>query len=268
MTETDKSAQSAGKKDDVFSHSEKTQNGQSSLQPITRSFAPKQKKRNSKRDPNAPYVRPRLELPNRHRKLLLHTCCAPCAGEIIAAVMASDVEFTIFFYNPNIHPHKEYLIRKNENKRFAEKNNIPFIDADYDRAQWFERVKGLEHEPERGARCTKCFDMRLERTALYAHENGFPVIATSLGISRWKNQKQVYDCGHRAASRYDNVIFWDFNWRKDGGSARSDRIRKEEGFYKQEYCGCVYSLRDANRWRETKGLGKIEIGKTFYSLDE
>ncbi len=264
MTEKDKSAQSAVKKRDVFSRSEKTQNGQSSAH----SFEPKPKKRNPKPDPNAPYIRPRLELPNGHRKLLLHTCCAPCAGEIIAAVMASDVEFTIFFYNPNIHPHKEYVIRKEENKRFAEKNNIPFIDADYDRAQWFERVKGLEHEPERGARCTKCFDMRLERTALYAHENGFPVIATSLGISRWKNQEQVYDCGRRAVARYDDVIFWDFNWRKDGGSARSDRIRKEEGFYKQEYCGCVYSLRDANQWREAKGLGKIEIGKTFYSLDE
>ena len=64
------------------------------------------------------------------------------------------------------------------------------------------------------------------------------------------------------------MIFWDFNWRKDGGSARSDRIRKEERFYKQEYCGCVYSLRDANKWREEKGLGKIEIGVQYYSLDE
>ncbi|WP_273384721.1 epoxyqueuosine reductase QueH [Actinobacillus porcinus] len=231
-------------------------------------FKKPSKPRKQKQDPNAPYVRPKLIMPNDHKKLLLHTCCAPCAGEIIAAVMASDVEFTIFFYNPNIHPHKEYLIRKDENKRFADKHNIPFIDADYDRADWFERVKGLEHEPERGARCTKCFDMRLERTALYAHENGFPVIATSLGISRWKNQEQVYDSGRRAASRYEDVIFWDFNWRKDGGSARSDRLRKEERFYKQEYCGCVYSLRDANQWRESRGLGKIEIGKTFYSLDD
>lgn len=231
-------------------------------------FQPKNHTRKAKKEPNAPYVRPKLVLPDEHKKLLLHTCCAPCAGEIIQAVMASDVEFTIFFYNPNIHPHKEYLIRKDENKRFADKNNIPFIDADYDRSEWFKRAKGMENEPERGKRCTMCFDMRLERTALYAHEHHFPVFTTSLGISRWKNMEQVYDCGLRAASHYDNVIFWDFNWRKDGGSARSDKIRKEEHFYKQEYCGCVYSLRDANKWREDAGRSKIEIGKVFYSVDK
>ncbi|PJG82968.1 epoxyqueuosine reductase QueH [Caviibacterium pharyngocola] len=225
------------------------------------------KKTRKGKDPNAPFVRQKLILPNGYNKLLLHTCCAPCSGEIIQAVMASDVEFTIYFYNPNIHPQKEYLIRKDENKRFADKNGIPFVDADYDRQNWFERTQGLENEPERGKRCTVCFDMRLERTALYAHENGFPLFATSLGISRWKNMEQVYDCGRRAAARYDDVMFWDFNWRKDGGSARSDKLRKEEGFYKQEYCGCVYSLRDANKWREETGRQKIEIGKVFYSLD-
>ncbi|MFD0966044.1 epoxyqueuosine reductase QueH [Seminibacterium arietis] len=225
----------------------------------------KQKKDQSNVD--TPYIRPKLELPNGYRKLLLHTCCAPCSGEIIQAVMASDVEFTIYFYNPNIHPHREYLIRKDENKRFADKNGIPFIDADYDRDDWFKRTKGMENEPERGKRCTICFDMRLERTALYAHENGFPIFATSLGISRWKNMEQVYDCGRRAAARYDNVLFWDFNWRKNGGSARSDKLRKEEQFYKQEYCGCVYSLRDVNKWRQENGRNKIEIGKQYYSLD-
>lgn len=90
------------------------------------------------------------------------------------------------FYNPNIHPRKEYELRKDENVRFAEQFGVPFIDADYDRDNWFERARGMENEPERGVRCTMCFDMRFERTALYAHEHGFPVITSSLGISRWK----------------------------------------------------------------------------------
>ena len=76
------------------------------------------------KDPNAPFVRPKLELPNGHNKLLLHSCCAPCSGEVMEAILASGVEFTIYFYNPNIHPLKEYMIRKEENIRFAEKHNI------------------------------------------------------------------------------------------------------------------------------------------------
>src|SRR5260370_26599923 len=99
----------------------------------------------------------------------------------------------------------EYELRKNENIRFAEQFGVPFVDADYDRDNWFERAKGMEHEPERGVRCTMCFDMRFERTALYAHEHGFPVITSSLGISRWKNMQQINDCGVRAAAKYSGL---------------------------------------------------------------
>lgn len=118
------------------------------------------------------------------------------------------------FYNPNIHPVKEYEIRKEENIRFAEKHNIPFIDCDYDTDNWFARAKGMENEPEKGIRCTMCFDMRFERTALYAAENGFSLISSSLGISRWKDMKQINDCGHRSASHYEGITYWDYNWRK------------------------------------------------------
>ncbi|MFW2720856.1 epoxyqueuosine reductase QueH, partial [Acinetobacter baumannii] len=166
----------------------------------------------------------------------------------------------IFFYNPNIHPVKEYLIRKEENIRFAEKHNIPFIDADYDTDNWFARAKGMENEPERGIRCTMCFDMRFERTALYAYEHGFSLISSSLGISRWKNMAQINDCGIRAASHYPNIHYWDYNWRKNGGSSRMIEISKREEFYQQEYCGCVYSLRDTNRWRMSNGRDRIKIG--------
>ena len=208
--------------------------------------------------------RPVLSTPDGHKKVLLHSCCAPCSGEVMEAMTASGIDYTIFFYNPNIHPKREYEIRKTENIRFAEKHNIPFIDADYDADNWMARAKGLEMEPERGARCTMCFDMRFERTALYAAENGFPVITSSLGISRWKDMNQINGCGERAAAKYDGVTYWTYNWRKGGGSSRMIEISKREEFYQQEYCGCVYSLRDTNKHRLETGRDKIEIGTQFY----
>ena len=176
----------------------------------------------------------------------------------------SGIEVTIFFYNPNIHPKKEYEIRKEENIRFAEKLGMPFIDADYDVQNWFKRAKYLEWAPEKGERCTKCFDMRFERTALYAFENGFTTISSSLGISRWKDMNQINECGIRAAKNYEGISYWTYNWRKEGGGARMYEIAKREEFYKQEYCGCIFSLRDSNAWRVKNGREEIKIGEEFY----
>ncbi len=209
-----------------------------------------------------------LQLPIPEEKLLLHSCCAPCSGEVMERLLASHIDYTIFFYNPNIHPLEEYLTRKNENIRFAEKHGIEFIDADYDTDEWFKRARGMEHEPERGIRCTMCFDMRFQRTALYAHEHGFKIISSSLGISRWKNMEQINDCGVRAAAPYPDMVYWTFNWRKDGGSQRMIEISKREQFYQQEYCGCVYSLRDTNRWRLQNGRDRIQIGQKYYTDDD
>ncbi len=212
------------------------------------------------------YRRPVLEMPKGVTKLLMHSCCAPCAGEIMEALAASNIDTTLFFYNPNIHPTEEYKLRKEENKRFAEQLNMPFIDADYDRDHWFSRTKGQENEPERGARCTTCFDMRFETTAQYAKTHGFGLISSTLGISRWKDMAQINECGHRATKRFEGVAYWDFNWRKRGGSSRMLELSKREKFYQQEYCGCVYSLRDTNLWRTSKGREKVERGVKFYQL--
>ena len=209
--------------------------------------------------------RPKLSLPEGRSKVLLHSCCAPCSGEVMEALLASDIDYTIYFYNPNIHPVKEYEIRKEENIRFAQQHGVPFIDAVYDVDNWFDRVKGLEMEPERGIRCTACFDMRFERTALYAHEHGFDTITSSLGISRWKDMQQINGCGERAAARYPDLAYWTYNWRKGGGSARMIEISKREEFYQQEYCGCVYSMRDTNRHRQSQGRERIQIGVKFYT---
>lgn len=206
--------------------------------------------------------------PNKANKLLLHSCCAPCSGAVMERLIESEIDYTIFFYNPNIHPVSEYELRKEENIRFAQKHNIPFIDADYDRDNWFERAKGMEDEPERGIRCTMCFDMRFERTALYAHENDFSIISSSLGISRWKNMDQINECGIRAAKKYPDMTYWTYNWRKLNGSKRMIEISKEERFYQQEYCGCVYSLRDTNRWRLKNDRPRIKLGVKYYTNDQ
>jgi hypothetical protein len=180
----------------------------------------------------------------------------------------AGIDLTLYFYNPNIHPRREYEIRKDENIRYARKTGIPFIDADYDTENWFSLTKGHERDPERGERCSMCFEMRFVKTAQYAHENGFKVITSCLGISRWKDFDQVTRAGVRAASLFSGVTYWDFNWRKKGGSGRMIEIAKEENFYQQQYCGCVYSLRDTNHWRTQNGRAPVEIGHDFYGASD
>ncbi|NRB11018.1 MAG: epoxyqueuosine reductase QueH [Rickettsiaceae bacterium] len=231
-----------------------------------------------KNDNNSNFVEPQFpersteifELPEgAGNKVLMHSCCSTCAGPLMEKMLAAGIELTIFFYNPNIHPRREYELRKKDNIRYAEKLGIEIIDADYDVQNWFARAKGMEHDPERGKRCSMCFDMRFERTALYAYENDFKIITSALGISRWKNMEQINDSGVSAAKKY-GIIYWTYNWRKNNGSSRMYEIAKEEKFYKQEFCGCIYSLRDTNNWRKKNNRPEIVIGEEFYQqkLDE
>jgi len=203
--------------------------------------------------------------PNGEKRVLLHSCCAPCSGSVIQDMHQAGLELTIFFYNPNIHPRKEYDIRKNENIRYAQKLGIPFVDADYDPDRWYKEMKGHEQDPERGQRCSMCFDMRFVKTAEYAHQNDFHVMTSCLGISRWKDFNQVTAAGQKAASLFPDLIYWGYNWRKQNGSQRMYEIAKEENFYQQEYCGCAYSLRDTNQWRLSKGEERIRLGQKYYT---
>jgi epoxyqueuosine reductase len=196
-------------------------------------------------------------------RVLLHSCCAPCSGAMVEEMISNRIveHVTVFFYNPNIHPRQEYMIRKEENKRYCAKLGIDFVDCDYgDVDAWYERVKGMEYDPERGRRCTECFDMRMERTALYAHEHNFHCILTTNATSRWKDRDQVDESGFRAAARYENLQYWAHNWQSDSMTVRKYHISAIERFYKQEYCGCSYSLRDSNAWRKANGIPKIQIG--------
>ncbi len=210
--------------------------------------------------PSDSLERPLLTLPEGGGGLLLHSCCAPCAGDVMAELARSGVESTVLFYNPNIHPRREYDVRKDENKRYADRLGVPFHDLDYDRDDWFARVKGLEMAPERGARCTLCFDMRLERSALWAADNGFTVFTSTLAASRLKDINQVNACGERAAARHAGLRYWTHNWRKKGGAQRMVVIAKELDFYRQQYCGCTYSLRDTNARRRAQGRPPVATG--------
>ena len=206
--------------------------------------------------------------PGGEKKVLLHSCCAPCSGSVIEDIHKAGIELTVYFYNPNIHPRKEYEIRKEENIRYAEKMDIPFVDADYDSDRWYERMRGHENDSERGERCSMCFDMRFVKTAEYASTHGFKMITSCLGISRWKDFNQVTQAGVKAASLFPGVSYWEHNWRKRDGSRRMYDIAKEERFYQQQYCCCAYSLRDSNRWRKSQGRPAIEIGKDYYSPEK
>jgi len=186
-------------------------------------------------------IREKLVLPIANARILLHCCCAPCACDIVETILASGHTPTVFFYNPNIDPKEEYALRKKEVIKFATRKNIAFIDTDYDRDAWEDTTKGLEAEAEGGARCEKCFSIRLQRTARYAVEQGYNIFTTTLGISRYKNFERITSIGVSIAKEYPGLVYWDYNWRKKGGSVRTDQMAKKEGFYRQEYCGCIFS---------------------------
>lgn len=157
--------------------------------------------------------------------------------------MQHGITPVIYYCNPNIYPLEEYNIRKDECTRYAKSLNLEIIDADYNHENWLECIKGFEGEPERGGRCLRCFKMRLRDTAKYAHENGIKVITTTLASSRWKNLDQINEAGRFAVEPYDDVLWWDQNWRKGGLSERRIAIIKEYNFYNQQYCGCEFSMR-------------------------
>ena len=181
------------------------------------------------------------EDPGGETEILLHTCCAPCSSAIVEYLLTQGVRPALFFYNPNIFPIEEYEKRKAECIRHAQSLGLHFIDADYDHAKWLEAVKGLEEEPERGARCSLCFKLRLTVTALYAVKNRFKVFATTLGSSRWKDINQINEAGESVAAMYPNLVFREQNWRKGGLSERRNELILKYGFYTQSYCGCEFS---------------------------
>jgi predicted adenine nucleotide alpha hydrolase (AANH) superfamily ATPase len=176
--------------------------------------------------------------------MLLHSCCAPCSAAVLEWLAQSGYEPVLFYYNPNIYPAEEYEKRKNELTEYAGRKDIKVIDGDYNYNEWQQTIKGFENESERGARCLKCFKMRLDKTAELANTLGISLFATTLSASRWKDLNQINEAGNEAAAKYVGLTFFNKNWRKDGLQLRRNELIKENNFYNQQYCGCEYSVRN------------------------
>ena len=182
----------------------------------------------------------RLEIPGGGTDVMLHSCCAPCSGAILECMVGNGLKPLVFFSNSNIFPKAEYDLRLAEIRRYAAGLGLELIEDEYDHDAWLERIKGLEAEPERGARCAACFRFRLERAAACAAARGVPVLTTSLASSRWKDLAQVNAAGVDSCLGTD-VLFWEANWRKSGLQPRRNEIIAEQNFYNQSFCGCEFS---------------------------
>lgn len=173
--------------------------------------------------------------------LLLHSCCGPCSTEVID-FLKDYFEITIFYYNPNIEPIEEYLHRKEEQIRFLneyQNAKIRFLDCEYDNNTFKEIAKGLENIPEGGARCNKCFYLRLKKTALVAKENNFEYFGTTLTVSPHKNSTIINEIGEKISEECNiKYIYGDF--KKNDGYKKSIELAKKYNLYRQDYCGCLY----------------------------
>ena len=176
-------------------------------------------------------------------KLLLHSCCAPCSSYVLE-YLSNYFDITVFYYNPNIDPESEFVYRSQEQQKLVEMMNLSekvnVICCDYESDKFYDAVKGLESEPEGGARCGVCFELRLEQTAKYAKEHNFDYFTTTLSISPHKNASVLNSIGEKISQKYNvNYLYSDF--KKKNGYKRSCEISSELGLYRQDYCGCIFS---------------------------
>ena len=180
------------------------------------------------------------------KSLLLHVCCAPCSSAVLER-LGSVFKITIFFYNPNIDTIDEYNKRLLELEKFITsfktKYPVSLISAEYRSEDFKEMAIGLENEPERGIRCYQCYKLRLSETAKVAEKNNFDYFTTSLTLSPYKNSKWLNEIGEELGKNIEtNYLYSDF--KKKNGYKRSIELSHEFNLYRQDYCGCVYSVRD------------------------
>ena len=177
------------------------------------------------------------------KKILLHSCCAPCSSAVIT-FLTKYFDITILYYNPNISPIEEYNKRKAEQikliKSIDKIGTIDIIDCDYDNDIYEAKIKGYENCKERGARCTICFNLRLEKTAQIAKENNYDYFCSTLTVSPYKNAPLINQIGETLANKYH--IKWLYSdFKKADGYKKSIELSKKYNLYRQDYCGCIYS---------------------------
>lgn len=196
-------------------------------------------------------------------KILMHCCCGPCSSACVER-LAPDYDITLFFYNPCIDDRDEYEKRKENLIKLVEAINhngyvgvaeeggttvtplaygpVKVVEGKYDPENYLEAVRGLEDEPEGGARCAVCFGMRLEEAARYAKDNGYDGFTTTLTVSPHKNYRMISEIGREVAEKA-GIEYYPFDFKKKDGFLHSIRLSKAYGLYRQDYCGCGFSKR-------------------------
>ena len=169
-------------------------------------------------------------------KVLLHVCCAPCATHAIE-LLKKEHDVSMFFSGSNIYPEDEYRKRLENASRLAKAHGLELIEDSYEHGAWKAFIRGLENEPEKGKRCEKCFEFSLLRTSAYAKENGFDLFSTTLTTSPHKDSGKIFSIGKKLGN------FLDIDFKKKEGFLHSIRLSKKLGLYRQEYCGCEFSMK-------------------------
>ena len=188
--------------------------------------------------------------------LLLHSCCAPCSSAVLKKI-SQFFDVTVVYYNPNIYPQEEYLKRKNEQIKLLKLLNINFLDSDYDEQEFLKHVVGMEELPEGGARCNKCFYLRLDKVAQMAIGE-YNFFGTTLTISPHKNAQVINQIGEALEKKY-NVKFLYSDFKKENGYLNSINLSKEFGLYRQDYCGCRFSLNSKNNLEDKWKIKRNKI---------
>lgn len=186
---------------------------------------------------------------NKVPTLLLHSCCGPCSSSVLE-YLATYFKITVYYYNPNIYPFEEYNKRLMEQSRIINelpsKYPIKFVEGNYENEKYVKMVEGLEKEKEGGKRCFMCYRMRLEESAKLAEKLNYDYFTTTLSVSPYKNAQKINEIGEELSKKYNcKYLYSDF--KKKNGYLRSIELSKEYNLYRQDYCGCQYSIKsDSN----------------------
>lgn len=179
-------------------------------------------------------------------RLLLHSCCGPCSSSVLE-YLTQYYRVTLLWYNPNIYPQEEFDRRLQAQLQLLERaglrEKVPVMQVPRNSEAWYEAVRGLEREPEGGKRCTECFRLRLREAARIAAEGGFDCFCSTLTLSRHKDPVRINALGERFAEEF-GVAWLPSEFKKRGRELRSKQLCEQYGIYRQNYCGCEYSVRD------------------------
>ena len=184
----------------------------------------------------------KLQKDGQRPSLLLHACCAPCSSYCVE-YLSQYFDITLYYYNPNIESQEEFDKRFKEFEKIEQRFNVKVVEETYNAKEFYDSVKGYEDCKEGGDRCTICYRLRLQKSLDYAEKNHFDYFASTLSISPYKDAKRLNEIGEEI-SKDSKVLYLVNDFKKKGGYLRSTELSKEMDLYRQDYCGCIYSIRD------------------------